>query len=90
MKGLREAVDATLEMALAGVWEEQLGGKTLYFGLQNGNYIYMPEYEATWLFKDFTLEEYHTIKTKISQGEILIDGQKTPEVSNLVTLKINQ
>lgn len=90
MKGLREAVDATLEMALAGVWDEQLGGKTLYFGLQNGNYIYMPEYEATWLFKDFTLEEYNTIKTKISQGEILIDGQKTPEVSNLVTLKINQ
>lgn len=90
MKGLREAVDATLEMALAGVWNEQLGGKTLYFGLQNGNYIYMPEYEATWLFKDFTLEEYHTLKTKISQGEILIDGQKLPEVDSLVTLKVNQ
>ncbi len=91
MKGLREAVDATLEMALTGSWDEQLGGKTLYFGLQNGNYIYMPEYEATWLFKGFTLEEYHALKTKISQGEILIDGQKLPEINtSLVTLKVNQ
>lgn len=89
MKGLREAVDATLEMMLAGAWNDQLGGKTIYFGLQNGNYIYLPEYEATWLFKDFTLKEYHNLKTKISQGEILIDGTKLPEVhQNLVTLKI--
>lgn len=89
MKGLREAVDATLEMMLSGSWDEQLGGKTLYFGLQNGNYIYMPEYEATWLFKDFTLEEYNTLKNKIAQGEILIDGTKIPEVDeSLVTLKI--
>lgn len=91
MKGLREVVDATLEMALADKWDDELGGKTLYYGLQNGNYIYMPEYEATWLFKGFTLEEYHQIKTKISQGEILIDGTKLPEVNaSLVTLKINQ
>lgn len=89
MKGVREAVDATLEMMLAGSWDEQMGGKTLYFGLQNGNYIYLPEYEATWLFKGFTLDEYNTLKTKISQGEILIDGTKIPQVNkDLVTLKI--
>lgn len=89
MKGVREAVDATLEMMLAGSWDEEMGGKTLYFGLQNGNYIYLPEYEATWLFKGFSLDEYNALKSKISQGEIMIDGQNLPKVDeNLVKLKI--
>ncbi len=89
MKGLREAVDATLEMMLAGSWESEMGGKTLYFGLQNGNYIYLPEYEATWLFKGFSLDEYNAVKTKISNSEIPIDGTKMPEVNtDLVKLKI--
>lgn len=85
MKGLREAVDATLEMMLAGAWEDELGGRTLYFGLQNGNYIYLPEYEATWLFDNFTLDEYGTLKNNIATGQILIDGTKLP-VSELVTV----
>ena len=53
--------------------------------------IYMPEYEATWLFKDFTLEEYNTLKNKIAQGEILIYDTKIPDVDkNFVTLNIKE
>ena len=85
MKGLREAVDATLEMMLAGAWEEELGGRTLYFGLQNGNYVYLPEYEATWLFDNFTLDEYGTLKNNIATGQILIDGAEMP-AAELVTV----
>ncbi len=89
MKGLREAVDATLEMMLAGDWEDELGGRTVYFGLQNGNYVYLPEYEATWLFDNFTLDEYGTLKNNIATGQILIDGTKIPESTlDLVTVNI--
>ncbi len=91
IKGLREAVDTTLDMLVSGEWDDSLGAKTAYFGLQNGNYIYMPEYEATWLFKDFTLADYNTLKTKIANGEIVIDGTKLPEInSELVTLNIKE
>lgn len=91
IKGLREAVDTTLDRLLSGDWDAQLGGKTAYFGLQNGNYIYMPEYEATWLFKGFTLEEYHSLKAKIANGEVVIDGQNLPTVDEtLVTLNITE
>ena len=51
----------------------------------------MPEYEATWLFKDFTLADYNALKTKIANGEIVIDGTKLPEInSELVTLNIKE
>ncbi len=88
-KGLREVVDTTLDMVLAGQWENDLGGKTLYYGLQNGNYIYLPEYEATWLFSGFSLEEYQALKDKIATGAILIDGKNVPTVNqDLVKLNI--
>ena len=88
-KGLREAVDTTLEMILAGSWEDLLGGKTLYYGLQNGNYIYLPDNEVTWLFSGFSLEDYQTLKNSIATGETLIDGSQLPTVNeNLVKINI--
>ncbi len=87
-KGLREVVDTTLEIMLAGNWEDLLGGKTLYYGLQNGNYIYLPEDEVTWLFAGFSLEEYQTLKNSIATGEILIDGSQVPTV-NEDLVKVN-
>lgn len=88
-KGLEEVVDTTLEMVIAGQWDDSLGGKTLYYGLQNGNYIYLPEYEATWLFSGFSLEDYQTLKNQIASGTILIDSTQTPTVNqDLVKLNI--
>lgn len=87
-KGLREAVDTTLEMMLAGGWNDLLGGKTLYYGLQNGNYIYLPDNEATWLFSGFSLEDYQTLKNSIATGTTLIDGTAVPTV-NEDLVKVN-
>lgn len=87
-KGLREVVDTTLEMMLAGQWNDLLGGKTLYYGLQNGNYIYLPDNEATWLFSGFSLEDYQALKNSIATGTILIDGSQMPTV-NEDLVKIN-
>ena len=87
MIGIREAVDTTLEHVLSGAWDSELGGKTLYFGLQNGNYIYLPEYEATWLFSGMSLDEYFTLKNSIATGAVMIDGTALPQVnSEFVTL----
>ncbi|MBP5661790.1 MAG: BMP family ABC transporter substrate-binding protein [Clostridia bacterium] len=89
MQGLREAVDATLEMLLSGSWEENLGGKTLYFGLQNGNYVYLPDYVGLWLFKDFTLADYEQIKEKIAGGTVQVGSADFPAVDDqYVTLRI--
>ncbi len=89
MKGLREAVEATLEMMLAGSWDTQLGGQTVYFGLQNGNYIYLPDAESLWLFSGFGVEEYSELKEKISAGEVVV-GKSMPKVNTeYVTLLIN-
>jgi basic membrane protein A len=89
IKGVREVVDTTLEIVLSGGWDNQLGGRTLYYGLQNGAYIYLPEYEATWLFHGFTLDEYTTLKSAIASGTVLIDGTQLPAVNtDLVTLNV--
>ena len=79
MKGLREGVDATLEKVLAGAWAESLGGKIEYFGLENGNYIYMPEYAELWLFKDFSLENYGKLKDSIAAGTIAVSTNALPD-----------
>ncbi len=79
MKGIAEGVDATLEMLLAGEWTEKMGGMVAYFGLQNGNYVYLPDSEGLWLFKDFTVEDYNTLKNKIAAGEIVVVGDRMPE-----------
>ncbi len=89
MKGLREAIEATLEMMLAGSWDAQLGGQTVYFGLQNGNYIYLPDEESLWLFSGFSIAEYSELKEKISSGEVVV-GKSLPKVNTeYVTLLIN-
>ncbi len=80
VKGLGEVVDATLEMVLAGTWKENLGGRTVYYGLQNGNYVYLPDDEALWLFKDFTLEDYEELKRNISSGTISVVSNAYPSV----------
>ena len=82
MKGLREGVDATLEKVLAGAWAESLGGKIEYFGLENGNYIYMPEYAELWLFKDFSLETYNKLKDDIASGTIKISTDALPDYNS--------
>lgn len=74
MKGITEAVDATLEMVLAGNWSSHLGGQTIRFGLQNGNYLYLPEDEGLWLFENFTLPEYNELKNNLSVGNIIISN----------------
>jgi basic membrane protein A len=89
IKGTREVVDTTLEIILLNGWNDQLGGRTLYYGLQNGAYIYLPEYEATWLFHGFTLEQYNVLKGAISSGTVLIDGANMPNVNtDLVTVNV--
>ena len=74
MKGITEAVDATLEMVLAGNWKSHLGGQTIRFGLQNGNYLYLPESEGLWLFEAFTLEDYTNLKGNLSSGSITVNN----------------
>ncbi len=89
MKGLREAVDATLEMMLAGNWDSMLGGQTVFYGLQNGNYVYLPDDEALWLFKDFSLEDYSNVKDSLSSGAISVSSQDYPKIEEeRVTLNI--
>ena len=82
MKGLREAVDATLEMMLAGEWDSQLGGQTVYFGLQSGNYIYLPDNESLWLFNEFTMENYLELCDKIASGAINVGSETIPKVND--------
>lgn len=73
MKGIREAVNTTLERASSGEWEEELSGKTTFFGLENGNYLYLNEDEWLWMFEKFTLDEYWTLKDSISAGEVEVE-----------------
>jgi len=87
MKGLREAVVATLEMMIAGSWDNELGGKSVSFGLENGNYIYLPESVGVWLFDRFSLDEYNGLKDKIASGSIKIASNDMPKVDEaLVTV----
>ncbi len=76
MKGLREAINTTLERAATKQWEEELSGKTVFFGLENGNYLYLNEDEWLWLFEKFTLDDYWTLKEKISSDEKEIERNK--------------
>lgn len=76
MKGLREAINTTLERAATKQWEEELSGKTAFFGLENGNYLYLNEDEWLWLFEKFTLDEYWTLKESISSEEISVEKNK--------------
>lgn len=88
MKGITEAVDATLEMVLAGNWKSHLGGQTLRFGLQSGNYLYLPESEGLWLFENFTLEEYNILKNSLSSGNITINNAMPKTDEEIVTITI--
>ena len=76
MKGLREAVNTTLERAATKQWEEELSGKTNFFGLENGNYLYLNEDEWLWLFEKFTLDDYWSLKENISAGQVSIERTK--------------
>lgn len=79
MKGLREAVNTTLERAATKQWEEELSGKTNFFGLENGNYLYLNEDQWLWLFEQFTLDEYWALKEEISSGAVSIERTKFVE-----------
>lgn len=73
IKGLHEATDATLDRMIAtDDWEQIMAGKTAFYGLENGSYLSLPDNEALWLFQGFTLEHYEEIKTKISEGSIVV------------------
>lgn len=73
VKGLREVTDATLDRMIAtDDWQNAMAGKTAYYGLENGNYLYLPDNEALWLFQGFTLEHYEEVKEKISDGTITV------------------
>lgn len=82
VKGLGEVVDATLEMVLAGSWKQELSGRTVYYGLQSGNYVYLPDDEALWLFRDFTLDNYENIKHSISGGAISVVSDSYPPIND--------
>lgn len=89
LKGLGEVVDATLEMVLAGSWKENLGGRTVYYGLSSGNYVYLPEDSALWMFKDYTPEEYENAKNSIADGTVRVYYTGMPKVDEeYVTLNI--
>ena len=73
MIGLREAIDTTLELLIADKWDSELSGKAITYGLEKGNYIYLPDHEATWLFSGYTLDDYNQLKNKISQSGVTVN-----------------
>lgn len=86
MKGLREAVITTLDMACTNEWDVTLSGKTGAFGLESGNYLYLVEDEWLWLFEEFTIDDYNALKEKLSLNEISPSADKMPEVSGHITV----
>lgn len=75
MKGLSEAVNSTLEQAASGKWASELAGQENEISLSSGNYLYLNEDEWLWLFEEFTMEDYNTVKDGIARGEIVISGE---------------
>lgn len=86
MKGLREGTAYALEKFYAGKWEE-IADKSANLGV-NDNAVGLPTEEASWGFKNFTVEEYNALFAKLQKGEIVVDanveGAETKEYSNVV------
>jgi basic membrane protein A len=86
MKGLREGTAYALEKFYAGKWEE-IADKSANLGV-NDNAVGLPTEEASWGFKNFTVEEYNALFEKLQKGEIVVDanveGAETKEYSNVV------
>ena len=73
MKGLSAAVETALSDIEAGEWGE-ISGSNGNFGLEDGDYIGLPTDEDSWNFDTFTVEDYESLKEKISSGEITVDN----------------
>lgn len=86
MKELSLSVENALDALYAneGKWPEELAGKTAVLGAKD-NGIGLPTAEASWNFKNFTLEEYNKLFELIKSDEIeILDSLDVkPEVTNV-------
>ena len=84
MKNLGTAIHDSLEKISSGEWES-LAGVEDKFGLEDGDYVGLPTAEDSWNFETFTVEEYEEIKSKIMDGEVVVDNSSDDAVKPTVS-----
>ena len=86
MKGLQAATESALAKAFDGTWAE-IGGKVETLNLQAGDYVGLPTAEASWAFKNFTMDEYTKLIEAIRSGALTVsDALEAPAVDASVTV----
>ena len=86
MKGLQAATESDLAKAFDGTWAE-IGGKVETLNLQAGDYVGLPTAEASWAFKNFTMDEYTKLIEAIRSGALTVsDTLEAPAVDASVTV----
>ena len=93
MKNLGTAIHDSLEKISDGEWSS-LAGVEDKFGLEDGDYVGLPTAEDSWNFETFTVEEYEEVKSKIMNGEVVVDNSSDdavkPTVSTFTTVNYIQ
>ena len=85
MKGLQNVTETVLAELNAGNWATY-GGKVSNFGLLEGEYVGLPV--DTWSLANFSVEDYHAVKSQIQDGTIVVDNstEALPTVSAHTTV----
>lgn len=78
MKALSESTKSALDTYFAGEWDT-IGGTAANLGLQQGDFVGLPTAEASWGFKNFTMDDYNAVVEKIKSGEITIDNNSSAD-----------
>lgn len=73
MKQLQNATEVALAKFYDGQWET-IGGKIETLDLSAGEFIGLPTAEASWGFKNFTVEEYNKLLEDIKSGAVAISN----------------
>ena len=84
MKNLGTAIHDSLEKISDGEWSS-LAGVEDKFGLEDGDYVGLPTAEDSWNFETFTVEEYEEVKSKIMNGEVVVDNSSDDAVKPTVS-----
>ena len=71
MKGLREGTIHALSQFYANKWSE-IADKQVNLGAKD-NAIGLPTSKASWGFKNFTVNQYNELYTKLQNGTVLVD-----------------
>ena len=81
MKGLQNVTESLLADLFEGNWD---GGKVANYSLAEGEYVGLPEAEASWRFASFTKDDYKAIHDAVQSGEIVVsnDTENAPAVTN--------